>query len=194
MLVERVGLLGGTFDPPHNGHLTMALEAFHLLELSRLVVAVAGDPWQKSGERHITNAALRLRMVEAAFDGFDGIEVSDAEIQRGGATYTVDTLRELANPQRALFLILGEDAACGLDTWHHPAQVAQLAHVAVLSRPGGDCSVPDMFETTFLPTPELEISSSNIRERVAQGAPIGGLVPSAVREILAEVGLYRGQN
>jgi len=130
---ERVGVLGGTFDPIHIAHLVAALAARHALDLDRVVLVVAGDPWQKRATV-VASAADRLAMARAAVAGLDGLEVSAAEVDRPGPTYTIDTLRAFATPNRELFLIVGADVAAHLDTWHEADAVRAAATLVVVSR------------------------------------------------------------
>src|SRR5215207_3168759 len=109
----RIGVVGGTFDPPHIGHLSVVVEVRHALDLDRVAVVVANDPWQKRGSRAVTAASDRLAMVQAAVEGLDGIEADDREIRRGGPSYTVDTVEELQaeEPGAEVFVVVGSDAA-----------------------------------------------------------------------------------
>ena len=184
-------MFGGTFDPPHAAHVAVAAAAVHQLELDELVVTVAGMPWQKVGSRFISPATTRLRMAELAFSVVDRVVVSDIELRREGDSYTSDTLRQLAAPDTELFLLLGTDAAEGLDTWHEPEALATLATIVVFPRRGYESSAPPpQFEWTALALPGLEISSSDIRRRVAQGEPIHGLVPAPVVDVVCSENLY----
>lgn len=186
-------MFGGTFDPPHIGHLVAAIDSYQELELDRVLFVVANVPWQKIGEREITSAADRMAMVEAAVSGRPGMEVSDLEIQRGGHSFTADTLTELraADPDDELFVILGNDAAAGFATWERHQEVAELAHLVVVDRPGTPTPIDDGFDWTRIDIPELEISSTELRQRVAEGRSIDYLTPSAVVRCIADRGLYR---
>jgi nicotinate-nucleotide adenylyltransferase len=135
---ERLGIFGGTFDPPHVGHLVTAVNVRHDLELDRVLLVVNDQPWQKLGTRDISPAADRYAMVEAAVGSVEGLEASRVEIDRGGMSYTADTLRTLLDeePGRELFVILGSDAAVGLPTWERADEVRKLATVVVVERPG----------------------------------------------------------
>ena len=189
----RIGVLGGTFDPPHFGHLAVALDVRHHLELHRLLLVVAHDPWQKSGHRGITPASERLAMTRAAVDGIDGLEVSDLEIRRGGETYTADTLAALGaeHPRSQLYLIVGSDAAAGLDTWKRPDEVRTLATTVVVERGGvSGARPPAGWDHVVVPVPALEISSSDLRERFAAGRPVAAMVPPAVVDVVHAAGLY----
>lgn len=202
---ERLGVLGGTFDPVHIAHLVAALGARHALGLHRVVLVVAGDPWQKRSTV-VASASDRLAMTRAAIDGLDGLEVSDIEVERTGPTYTIDTLRELSNADRDLFLIVGADVAARLDTWHEADAVRTAATLVVVSR---DLD-PSDFEPTALDPgdldpgagaerdgarvdvhiPRLDIASSDLRERVARGEPIDCLVPAGAVRVIRERHLY----
>lgn len=185
-------MFGGTFDPPHAAHVAVAAAAVHQLGLDELIVTVAGVPWQKVGSRHISPAATRLRMAELAFSVVDRVVVSDIELRRRGNSYTVDTLRQLADDDTDLFLLIGTDAAEGLDTWHEPEALVELASIVVFPRRGFESAAPpDELEWTALELPGLEISSSDVRRRVAEGAPIHGLVPAPVVNVVRSEGLYR---
>lgn len=189
---RRVGVLGGTFDPPHVAHVVLAAEAIQQLLLDELIVTVAGVPWQKVDGRTITEADIRLRMAEAAFEPVQGVVVSDIELRREGDTYTVDTLEYLSSPDTDLFLLLGADTAAGFDTWERPNEVAQLASIAVFPRRGcEDAKPPEGFDWTTLKLPGLEISSTDIRRRVSEGRPIAGMVPPKVADIVADQGLFQ---
>jgi nicotinate-nucleotide adenylyltransferase len=192
--VPRIGVFGGTFDPPHLGHIATALEVQHALELDIVMLVVAGDPWQKTAESEITPAETRLAMTRAAVDGLDGLEVSAIEIERRGPSYMADTLEILRDLTAASwFLIVGSDAAAGLDTWHRPDDVARLATTVVVDRGGREGGrPPEGWEHQVVDVPALEISSSDIRRRVAAGEPIRGLVPGVIADRIEMQGLYRG--
>ena len=136
-MAERLGVLGGTFDPVHIGHLVAAVTVRAALGLDRVLLVVANQPWQKAG-RQLTPAEDRLAMVEAAVHDRDGLQASRIEIDRGGDTYTADTLEQLAaeNPDRELFLIVGTDVAADLGTWERPDVVARLATLVIVGRAG----------------------------------------------------------
>ena len=188
---RRIGVFGGTFDPPHNAHVVLAAAAVHQLDLDELVITPAGVPWQKVGSRVISAADVRLRLAEAAFGGVARTVVSDIETRRQGNSYTIDTLEELDAPDARLFLLLGGDAAAGLDTWERYEDVAALATIAVFPRRGYEgATPPPPFESVALDLPGLEVSSTNIRHRVAMGEPIIGLVPEPVRQLIESYELY----
>lgn len=189
---ERIGLFGGTFDPVHVGHLVTAVNVRHALGLDRVLLVVANDPWQKS-ELPLTPAADRLAMVEAAVAHVEGIEASALEIERGGASYTADTLQELRrhDPGVELQVILGSDAAAQLPTWERFDEVPALATLVVVTRPGADAlSPPPGWEHHLVEVPRLEVSSTDLRARFGDGRPLDWLVTEPVVRVIRERGLY----
>ena len=191
----RIGIFGGTFDPPHVGHLVTAVNVRHALGLDRLLLVVANRPWQKVGTRAISPAEDRFALVEAAVRGVEGLEASAIEIERGGDSYTADTLRDLraADADAELFLVLGADAAAGLETWERADEVRALATVVVVDRPGSrPASAPPGWPCTHVEVPRLEISSTELRERAADGRPLEFLLPPAVIDCIRDRQLYRG--
>ena len=188
--IERLGILGGTFDPVHVAHLLAALEARHQLALDRVLVVVAGDPWQKRDDV-VAAADDRYAMVAAALEGVDGLEPSRIEIDRDGPTYTADTLHALARDDRALFLVVGSDVAARLDTWERAEDVQRLATLAIVARGDDPIRVPDGdWRVEAVRMPRLDISSTDIRARVAEGRPIDYLVPAGAVRVLRERRLY----
>jgi nicotinate-nucleotide adenylyltransferase len=196
LVTERLGIFGGTFDPPHVGHLVTAVNVRHELELDRVLLVVAGEPWQKVGTRDISPAADRLAMAEAAVGNVEGIEVSALEVDRSGPSYTADTLIELgaADPERELFVILGSDAAAGLLTWERIDEVRELATVVVVERPGGQSAAPlPGWRWKQIEVPRLEVSSTDVRSRVRTGRPLDYLLTPEVIACIDARGLYRGE-
>jgi nicotinate-nucleotide adenylyltransferase len=195
---ERLGILGGTFDPPHLGHVTAAVAARAQLKLDRVLFVVANDPWQKSPVRDISPAADRLALVLAAIEGVDGAEVSRIELDRGGPSYTVETVEELAAlaiaggrepPEQ--FLIVGADVVDTLSTWHRAQDLARLVTLVVVARPGA--RPPDEvgpWRVEYVPGTSVDVSSSEVRELVARGEPIAGLVPESVERCIRRRALY----
>jgi nicotinate-nucleotide adenylyltransferase len=190
---QRIGVLGGTFDPVHIGHLVTGLNVRHELALDVVLFVVAHDPWQKA-DRDVTPARDRLDMVAAAVDGVEGLEASSIEIDRGGVSYTADTLAELAvsKPRAELFLILGTDAAGALPTWDRVDEVRRLATLVVVRRPGSEeLTPPAGWHYVQVEAPRLEVSSTDLRARFSDGRPLDWLVPDAVVRLARERGLYR---
>jgi nicotinate-nucleotide adenylyltransferase len=190
--VERLGVFGGTFDPIHIGHLVAAVNARDALALDRVLLVVANQPWQKS-DRRVTPAEDRFALTEAAVEGSPGLEASRLEIDRGGDSFTADTLEELSDDDRQLFLVIGADVAAQLDTWERVDVVRQLATLVVVNRPGA--GVPDVgpgWTVETIEIPQLEISSSDLRARAADGRPLDHLVPRTVIDRIRESGLYAG--
>jgi nicotinate-nucleotide adenylyltransferase len=193
---ERLGIFGGTFDPPHVGHLVTAVNVRHDLALDRVLLVVAGRPWQKLGTREISSAADRYAMVAAAVGTVDGLEASVLEIDRPGLSFTADTLALLQaeDPGRELFLILGSDAAAGLPTWDRADEVRSLATLVVVDRPGSrSAGPPPGWTWERVEVPRLEVSSTELRARVAEGRPLDYLLTPAVIAAIADRGLYGAQ-
>jgi nicotinate-nucleotide adenylyltransferase len=190
---RRVGILGGTFDPPHIGHLGMAVEVRDALALDVVLLVVAHEPWQKVGDRPVSPSADRLALVRAAVADLDGVEASDIEIRHGGPSYTADTLATLAaaGPDDELWLILGADAAAGLPTWERGDEVAERAQLVVAARDGETGAPPPGWSWRTVPITRLDVSSTDLRARVATGRTIEVLVPPGVRTEIASRSLYR---
>jgi len=188
----RIGVLGGTFDPPHIGHLIVAQDAWSALGLERVLFVPAAVPPHKRGVA-ITPAEVRLAMVEAACADDPRFEACDLEIRRGGTSYTVDTLRALKerDPRGALFFLLGADQFRDIHKWRSPLELARLAELVVLSRPGYPIEEPKI-EIPYrrLDVTCVDISATEIRRRVSAGEPIRYLVPGAVEAIIRAHGLY----
>ena len=191
---ERLGIFGGPFDPPHVGHLVTAVNVRHDLALDRVLLVVNDRPWQKIGTRDITPADDRYAMVEAAVGSVEGLEASSIEIDRGGMSYTADTLRVLLDegPHRELFVILGSDAAVGLPTWERADEVRKLATIVVVERPGThEAEPPPGWSWVCVEVPRLEVSSTDLRARVADGRPLDYLLTPDVIATIERRGLYR---
>ena len=191
--VERLGVFGGTFDPPHIGHLVIAVNVLYALRLDRMLMVVANVPWQKTSTRTISPADARLEMVQAAVSGVPGLEPSDIEVRRGGESYTADTLRELheEDPTRELFVVLGADAAAGLDTWTRIDEVRAHSTLVVVDRPGEQSFVAKQYGLERVEAPRLEVSSSDLRARVDDGRPLEFLLTPEVISCIERLGLYR---
>ena len=182
--------MGGTFDPIHLGHLVCASEVAYALELDEVVFVPAGRPWQKEGTA-ISPAEDRYEMTRLAVEGDPRFRVSRTEIDRPGQTFTLDTLRELADDETELFFITGADALAQVPTWREPEALFALATFVGVGRPGYAVDASALpGPVTFVEMPLLGISSTDCRSRVARGAPITYLVPDAVASYVAERGLY----
>jgi nicotinate-nucleotide adenylyltransferase len=192
---ERIGLFGGTFDPPHMGHLIVAAHVREELGLDRILFMPAMTPPHKQ-DREVSPGAVRLAMVERAIDGDEHFSVSDIEVRRGGVSYTIDTVRELLalHPGAALTVLIGMDNLVDFGSWRDPAAILDRAAVAVMTRPG---YVPGVAGEAFLPrmtlceVPHIGIAAQEIRRRVAAGKSVKYLVPGAVELFIHEQGLYR---
>lgn len=195
MAAERIGILGGTFDPVHVGHLVAAVNTRHELGLDRVLLVVANEPWQKSGTREVTPARERLGLVEAAVGDVEGVEASALEIDRGGVSYTADTVAQLheQHPGSELFLVVGEDVAASLHTWERIEEMRGRVTLVVVTRPG-DFGRPSPelagWSTASVEIPALEISSTDLRDRAATGRPLDYLVPAAAIRRIRERELY----
>ena len=191
---ERLGIFGGTFDPPHVGHLVTAVNVRHELALDRVLLVVSGQPWQKLGTRPISGAEDRFAMVAAAVGDVEGIEASRIEIDRAGMSYTADTLAVLAaeEPDRELFVILGTDAAAGLATWERVEEVRDAATIVVVDRPGSRGAEPlPGWSWLRVEVPLLDVSSTDLRARVLDGRPLDYLLTPGVIACIHDRGLYR---
>jgi nicotinate-nucleotide adenylyltransferase len=192
----RLGVFGGTFDPPHVGHLIIAVNVRHTLVLDTVLLVVAGVPWQKTGSRRISPGPDRLALVQVAVAGVEGLEACSIEVDRPGPSYTADTLVELRSQHRdvELFVILGADAAAGLSTWERADEVRRLATIVVVDRPGS----PDSSEVfgdgseawERIEVPQLGVSSTDLRARVGDGRPLDFLVPAAVLGEITRRAMY----
>lgn len=189
----RLGILGGTFDPIHIGHLVAASEAMHRFTLDRVVLVPAGRPWQKS---RYSDPEDRMMMTTLAATTHSKLSVSRVEIDRKGPTYTAETLEEFHSffPSAELYFIAGADAILELGTWHRVEDLASLAQIVAVTRPGSD--ITNLETEKGWPTvhvmeiPGLAVSSTDIRRRIAEGLPIDHLVPAGVARFIRERGLY----
>ena len=201
---RRIGILGGTFDPPHLGHLLVAETARVALQLECVLFLPAGEPWLKSGQR-ITPARHRLRMVDLAVADHPDFCVSDCEVRRRGATYTVDTLRELrrAYPvDAAFYFIVGSDVLAQFHRWKEPEGILQLCRLAVVERPGSPDDALAALAERFpeaaaadalvsVPGPRVDFSASELRRILAEGQSVRYQVPDPVAAYINEQQLYR---
>lgn len=190
---RRVGLLGGTFDPPHVGHLIMAEAVRDQVGLDEIHFVVANVPWQKEGTRPITPAWQRLGLVEAAVADAPHLRCSDVEVRLGGPSYTSQTLAHLVgqDPATEWHVVVGADVAEGLDTWHRPDEVRRLGRLIVVDRPGSVGHPPPGWEHRRVEMPLVGISSSMIRAWVAGGRSVRFLTPSPVVALIERWQLYR---
>jgi nicotinate-nucleotide adenylyltransferase len=196
--VERLGLLGGTFDPLHEGHLAAARACLHALDLDRVLLVVANDPWQKAPRRSVTPAEDRFAVVEAAVEDVPGLEASRIEIDRGGPSYTVETVEALlrraatcGRPVPEITLVVGSDLVPGLGTWNRSGELARLVTLAVVSRPRSPRPAdPPGWRVVHVRGEEVDVSSSELRERLERGCPVDGLVPAAAIRCIRRLGLY----
>ncbi len=188
---RRIGLVGGTFDPPHLGHLVVAECALVELGLDEVRLLVAGEPWMKSV---VSSAADRVALVEAAVADVPGLVVDAREVGRPGPTYTADTLAELRDedPSAEYFFVLGEDAAAALPAWERIADAFALATFVVVTRPGNAPPDAALLPGPFvhLEIPQLYVSSTDLRERFARGGATRWLVPPSVDAEVRRRGLY----
>jgi nicotinate-nucleotide adenylyltransferase len=194
---ERIGVFGGTFDPIHVGHLVAAVNARHALGLDRVIMMVANVPWQKAGTRVVTSAEARFDLVRAAVGDVPGLEAGRLEIDRGGESYTADTLTELKerHPDSELYLVVGWDVARELATWERQDDIQRLATLVVVNRPGvrrPSGLDEDGWRVEEVTVPNLEISSTDLRERARDGRPLDYLVPEAAVRFMRAQGLYAG--
>ncbi len=201
---RRIGILGGTFDPPHLGHLLIAETARVALGLESVLFIPAGEPWLKSGQR-ITPATHRLRMAQLAVADNPDFCVCECEVRRSGASYTVDTLRELrgAYPDGAeWYFIVGSDVLDQFHLWKEPEGILELCRLAVIERPGGpDDGVAALAErfpdavasgaVVSVAGPRVDFSASELRRILAEGQSVRYQVPDAVAEYIKRHGLYR---
>ncbi len=189
---QRIGLFGGTFDPPHVGHLVTAVNVRHALRLDLVILMVANVPWQKAGLRSIAAAEARFAMVQAAVADVAGLAASRVEIDRGGPSYTADTLAFLAleHPGAALFTIVGDDAAAKIETWERHEEVAARSTLVVVDRPGEPVQLPAGFNWERVEVPRLEVSSTELRDRCRDGRPLDYLVTEPVLEVIRSLHLY----
>lgn len=191
----RLGVMGGTFDPIHNGHLVAASEVASALKLDQVVFVPTGAPENKP---EVTGGEHRYLMTVIATAANPSFKVSRVDIDRDKATYTVDTLTDLKNtyPDAELFFITGSDAIAQILAWKEVQRLWSLAHFVAVSRPGHDLQIPEVPEgtVTVVEVPALSISSTDCRNRVSKGEPIWYLVPDGVVQYIGKHGLYKGSS
>ena len=191
---ERLGIFGGTFDPVHVGHLVAAVRAREALHLDRVLMVVANLPWQKTDTRPITPAAARLAVVEAAVAGVEGIEASAIEIDRGGLSYTADTVAGLLadDAARRLYLVVGADVAADMGSWQRVEEFRHLVTLGVVSRGLRAPATAPGWQAEPVAMPILEVSSSDLRARLADGRSVDFLIPEAAIRCIRRLNLYAG--
>lgn len=201
--MSRVGILGGSFDPPHAGHVMIAREAKERVGLDTVLFIPAGEQWLKDGQ-NVAAAVDRLAMTHLLVDSTAEFLVSDMEVTRPGPTYTVDTLRELreaAPPDTEYYFILGEDSAADLPRWHNPQELVTLCRFIAMPRVDGAArpdltaaydAIPGLREkvTVLEDAPRMDVSSSSVRDTLEAGADLLGVVPNAVVKYIAAHRLY----
>lgn len=186
----KVGILGGTFDPIHIGHLIAASAVYEALELDTVVFMPAGDPWQKR-DRDLSTGQQRLEMVKLAIVDNDRFQASDIEIARSGATYAIDTIREWKklNPKDEIFWIVGSDALSGIPSWHEWESFVSEVTIVAVNRIGQSDPVP--FDFISVEMPEVRISATELRDRFTNKLDTQYLVPKKVSQYISDQGLYQ---
>ncbi len=202
MAVVKVGVLGGTFDPPHKGHLGLALEVRNKLDLGCVIFVPAGQPWLKS-ERLVSPAADRFEMVRLAISPYPYFKISSSEVDRLGPSYTVDTLAELKadlESDSELCFLMGWDSLAQLPKWRQASEIIKLTRLVAVPRPGFpkpeieslERQIPGIAKrVVFVDIPQMEVSATEIRDRVARGESIADLVSEPVEDYIKMRGLYR---
>jgi nicotinate-nucleotide adenylyltransferase len=196
-----IGVLGGTFDPVHMGHLKIAEVAMQRLDLDRILFIPAGEPWLKV-EKEITSSQHRKKMLELAIKGYPHFSISTIELERPGATYTVETLEALRagmDSSTGIFFLMGWDSLLQLPQWKRPSKIIRMCRIVAFTRSGMgppdletlEEEIPGIIRSTIiLDMPPVDISSSDIRDRVGKGLSIEHLVPESVEEYIRKSGLY----
>lgn len=189
--MQRLGLLGGTFDPIHIAHLVLALAACEQRDLDAVVLVPANDPWQKSSV--VASPEQRLTMTQLAVGSQDKLLASGVDLRREGPSYAIDTIRDLTReyPEAEFEFIVGSDALANLSTWKNYAELIQMVTFVAAERPGTPLQVPDGGKIAAISVPLLEVSSTDIRTRVQEGRSIAFLVPEAVEQYIQDTDLYQ---
>lgn len=195
---HRIGIFGGTFDPPHLGHVTVARDVADALALDHVLWIPARVSPHKLG-RAVSPPAARLDMLEAAASQDPRFQVSQVELEREGPSYTVDTLRDLRArwPAAELFLILGADQLRAFASWRDPEEILRMATLALMDRDGDDAAraapdLPGMERAVHVPVTRVDVSATEVRAAVAAGRDVSGMVPPGVLAVMEREGLYRG--
>lgn len=189
--MKRVGILGGTFNPPHFGHLIMANEAYHSLGLDE--VRFMPNAIAPHKEVQGVNAAQRLKMTELAIEGFPQFRIEDFEISTGGVSYTFNTISQLLErePQTEFYFIIGGDSIEDLNSWHRIHELAEMVQFVGIGRPGYSNTTD--FPVMMIDSPEMHLSSTMLRERVAAARPLTFFVPEGVEDYIRKEGLYESE-
>lgn len=189
--MKRVGILGGTFNPPHFGHLIMANEAYHSLGLDE--VRFMPNAIAPHKEVHGVNAAQRLKMTELAIEGFPQFRIEDFEITTGGVSYTFNTISQLIErePQTEFYFVIGGDSIEDLNSWHRIHELAKMVQFVGIGRPGYDHTTD--FPVMMIDSPEMHLSSTMLRDRVAAARPLTFFVPEKVEDYIRKEGLYESE-
>lgn len=189
--MSKIGILGGTFDPPHKGHIAIAKAALDRLGLDKVIFIPAQNPPHKV-KQTVASPADRLRMLELALDDIERFEISDIELQRPGLSYTADTLEELCRvfPGEEFFLIIGADNISEIESWYDPERILTLAKVAAANRPGFGSGGAYAGRILNFEMPPADISSTDVRNRIKAGLPVDDLVPKGVGEYIIKHRLY----
>ena len=199
--ITRVGVLGGTFDPPHNGHLLIAQQALTQLKLDQVLFAPTRQPPHKDVHA-ITPVEHRVEMVRLAIAGYPGFALSRVDVDRQGPTFTLDTMRLLRGQlgkSAELYFIMGMDSLANILTWRDPAKLIQICNLAVFARPGFQADLRDLEKAipnlaasiVFLPTTAVKIAASDLQRRISAGLPITELIPTPVVKYIHEHKLYQ---
>lgn len=190
----KLGIFGGTFDPIHVGHLAAAINAKAGAGLDKVLMVVANIPWQKEGLRQVYPAKERFALVEAAVSGVEGLEACDLEIQRGGRSYTIDTVTEISKVHHndELYLIIGADVAVELESWERTEDLADLVTLVIVNRPGSSrpTNLRKMWKYIEVDVPALEVSSTDLRARALDGRPLDFLIPWPAIEYIRSHNMY----
>ena len=189
---RKIGLMGGTFNPPHLGHLLAAEQVYEALDLDNIHFMPTAKPGHATGKETI-DASYRVDMVDYAIEDNPHFSLNLTEVNRGGRTYTIDTIKELkeASPETDYYFIIGEDSVMDLADWKDIDELLDLVQFVGVKRPGYQAEVD--FPIIWVDTPELDISSSDIRQRVSEGQSIKYLTPDRVRDYIEDKGLYKGE-
>tara|TARA_A100001037_G_scaffold216246_1_gene194149 strand:- start:267 stop:875 length:609 start_codon:yes stop_codon:yes gene_type:complete len=200
MMGQRIGFMGGTFDPPHIGHLILASNAKQNLDLDEVWFIPAGNPYRKEGEG-VSSADDRLAMLEKAVDGIEWAQVKTYELERAGPTYTIDTVLKLPNTGILWWFILGSDALVDMEFWKEPERIIDLVRLAVGTRPGVEpkegvarleSRLPGVSQRIdYVEMPEVDISSRDVRNRIRAGKSTEFLLQNQVQTVIEELGLYK---